>query len=132
MKIQCVQSYLLSIIYQSICLISRWSNHDVNEILEHGSSKKTTLTEYFVGNSKYPAARDITYQEFLQHFTLNKTAKKWTSRKWSFAIGRIYFASPSAGEQFYLHTLLTVVKGAQSFEELHTVGGHLHVTFKTA
>ena len=105
---------------------------DVNEILEHGSSKKTTLTEFFVANSKYPAARNITYQEFPQSFTWNKTAKKWTPRKQGFAIGRMYFASPSAGEQFYLCTLLTVVKGAQSFEELRTVDGHLHVTFKAA
>jgi len=44
----------------------------------------------------------------------------------------MYFASPSAGERFYLRTLLTVVKGATSFEDLRTVNGILCPTFKDA
>jgi hypothetical protein len=44
----------------------------------------------------------------------------------------MYFATPSAGEKFYLCTLLTVVKGPTSFENLCTVDGHLHPTFKAA
>src|ERR1700691_2044709 len=44
----------------------------------------------------------------------------------------MYFASPSSGERFYLRTLLTVVKGATSFEDLHTVDGVLWPTFKHA
>ena len=30
----------------------------------------------------------------------------------------MFFISPTAGETFYLHTLLTVVKGAKSFDDL--------------
>jgi hypothetical protein len=44
----------------------------------------------------------------------------------------MYFAAPSAGERFYLRTLLTVVKGSTSFEDLRTVDGQLHHTFKAA
>jgi hypothetical protein len=50
----------------------------------------------------------------------------------SFAIGRMYFASPSSGEHFYLRTLLTIVKGATSFEDLCTIDGILCPIFKDA
>src|SRR6202050_3360675 len=62
----------------------------------------------------------------------DKKKKKWTLRQQGFAIGRMYFASPSSGEHFYLRTLLTIVKGATSFEDLHTVDGVLCPTFKEA
>ena len=35
----------------------------------------------------------------------------------------MYFIKPTAGEQYYLRTLLTVVKGAKSFEDLHRIPG---------
>lgn len=38
----------------------------------------------------------------------------------------MYFIKPTAGEQFYLRTLLTVVRGATSFEDLRRVPGHNH------
>ena len=48
------------------------------------------------------------------------------------AVGRLYFASPAQGERFYLRMLLTVIKGAMSFPDLHTVNGTVHDTFKKA
>jgi hypothetical protein len=44
----------------------------------------------------------------------------------------MYFAAPASGERFYLCTLLTVVHGPISFEDLHTVNGVLFPTFKDA
>jgi hypothetical protein len=44
----------------------------------------------------------------------------------------MYFVSPSAGEHFYLRTLLTVAKGTTFFENLHTMDGVLCPTFKDA
>jgi hypothetical protein len=69
---------------------------------------------------------------FLRLGSINKSAKKWTPRQQGFAVGRMYFASPSSGERFYLRTLLTVAKGATSFEDLRTVDGVLCPTFKDA
>jgi len=43
----------------------------------------------------------------------------------------MYYAHPSAGEHFYLH-LLTVVKGATSYEALRTFQGVLYPTFREA
>lgn len=44
--------------------------------------------------------------------------KKLSIRQRDPAIGRMYFVPPTAGERFYLQTLLTVVKGAKSFDDL--------------
>jgi hypothetical protein len=52
----------------------------IDDILECGSSKKTCLTEFFVANAQHPEARELTYQEFPQKFTWNKSKKKWTPR----------------------------------------------------
>ena len=105
---------------------------DVDEILERGSSRKTPLTEYFAANQRHAEAAQITYQEFPQKFTWNKSSKTWSLRQRGFAIGRMYFAAPSSGERFYLRTLLTVVKGAKSFEDLRTVDGQIYPDFKSA
>jgi hypothetical protein len=48
------------------------------------------------------------------------------------AIGRMYFISPTAGKHFYLRTLLCVVKGPRSFEDLQTYCGHRYSTFRKA
>ena len=55
--------------------------------------------------------------------------KGWAVQKKGFTIGRMYFASPTSGERFYLQTLLTAVKGSTSFEDLHTVDSILYPTF---
>jgi hypothetical protein len=103
----------------------------LDEIVDRQSSQKTTLTAWFDANKNHPEARETTYQNFPQTWVYNKN-KKWTPRKQGFAIGRMYFASPSSGECFYLRMLLTVVKGATSFEDLCTFDDVLHPTFKEA
>ena len=62
----------------------------------------------------------------------HKDRHVWTVRQRGFQIGRMYYAHPSSGERFYLHLLLTVIKGATSFENLCTHQGVLHPTFKEA
>lgn len=63
-------------------------------------------------------------QDFPQRFVLkpdknNPHSKTWSLRqRQGFAIGRIYYAGPTAGERFHLRTLLMVVKGAKSFDDL--------------
>ena len=79
---------------------------------------RTMLTAYFKANKAYPNAKDYLYQDFPSHFSYNKSTKEWTPRRRGFAIGRMYFASPNSGERFYLRMLLTVVRGATSFQDL--------------
>jgi hypothetical protein len=47
-------------------------------------------------------------------------------------VGRIYSVSHHNGELFALRRLLSVVKGAVSFEDLATVDGHIHTSFRDA
>src|SRR5882757_3748698 len=79
--------------------------------------KDTTLTGYFKANSKYPEARDVLYQDFPAKFVWDDKKHAWKPRQRGFAIGRMYYAHPNAGERFYLRTLLSAVKGATSFED---------------
>jgi hypothetical protein len=44
----------------------------------------------------------------------------------------MYYAHPSAEEHFYLRLLLTVIKGATSFEDLRTFQGVLYPSFREA
>ena len=104
----------------------------LDEIVDRESSKKTTLTAWFEANKNHEHARQTTYQDFPRTWVYNKETRKWSRRKKGFAIGRMYFASPNSGECFYLRTLLTIVKGATSFEDLRTLDGVLLPTFKEA
>jgi hypothetical protein len=42
----------------------------------------------------------------------------------------MYYTHPSSGEHFFLCLLLTAVKGATSFEHLHTVDDVVYGSFK--
>ena len=95
---------------------------NIDTILDRASHERTMLTAYFEANANNgrlgEKARKYTYQEFPQHFTWKPVEKKWSIRQSNPAIGRMYFVPPTAGERFYLRTLLTVVKGAKSFDDL--------------
>ena len=73
----------------------------VAQVLEH--QKDTVLTAFFKANQLYPdLARGLLYQEFPQKFTWKSKTKEWTPQKKDFAIGRMYYVPPSAGDKFYL------------------------------
>ena len=105
-------------------------------VIARARNEQTTLTAFFQANSNEgplgALARQATYQDFPQFFVWNKGQKSWTIRKEGWALGRMYFVSPLAGERFYLRTLLTTTKGAQSFEDLRTVEGVRYDTFREA
>jgi hypothetical protein len=83
-------------------------------------------------------AQSLTYQDFPYHFVLksdehNPQSKVWHRRqRQTPAIGRMLYVGPTAGERFYLRTLLMIVTGPQSFDDLKTVNGHLCETFHEA
>lgn len=105
----------------------------VDDIKARAENQTSTLIEFFNFCQAHPEARQFTYQEFPKHFTWNKVTHKWSPRSLqSKAIGRMYFASPNSGERFYLRLLLTITKGPTSFEDLRTVNGQIHQTFKDA
>ncbi|XP_026459713.1 uncharacterized protein LOC113360419 [Papaver somniferum] len=114
---------------QRIVYESEASTEGVTQTAENYKSK---LMEYFEYYDENPDAPAYTYQEFPHHMVWKADKSRWEVRKQQFAISRMYFVSPSAGELFYLRLLLTVVAGARSFEHLRTVNGVLHPTYKKA
>ena len=103
-----------------------------DDVLERGANKETQLTAWFKINQSNPDARNTTYQNFPQTWVYVSKRKVWKPRQQGQAIGCMYFASPSSGEQFYLQLLLTVVTGATSFANLRTVNNIPYNTFKEA
>ena len=110
-----------------------WDEHvapNLQQVAAQAAEKDTTLTAYFKANEQFPEARNCLYQDFLMHFVwINKGNRWWKIWEQQGAIGRMFYAHPASSEQFYLRTLLTAVKGATSFEDLHTVNGVTYATF---
>lgn len=97
---------------------------DTEIVLNQGRQTETALTAFFASNKDdspiKEEARQHTYQDFPQYFTLhkNKEHKWWQKRIQQPALGRMVYVTPTAGERFYLRILLTVARGPQSFEDL--------------
>ncbi|KAG5536766.1 hypothetical protein RHGRI_024260 [Rhododendron griersonianum] len=108
------------------------TEESMHDIVARAEQESTTLTGFFAYCQANVDARAFTYQEFSQHFVWIKSGKRWKPRVRGFAIGRMYFVSPNAGEIFYLRLLLSVVRGPESYECLRTVNNILHDTFKSA
>src|SRR5216684_6834626 len=107
---------------------------DLRNALQHHENRETTLTGWFKANALHQdgTINNTLYQDFPNKMVWNKDRLVWTLRHRDFQIGRMYYAHPSSGERFYLRLLLTVVKGATSFEDLRTFQGVLHPTFREA
>jgi hypothetical protein len=108
-------------------------DEDPQSVLERAANERTTLTAFFAANMDAGTlgieARKYTYPEFPQHFTWKAQTKSWETRKRGFALSRMYYVGLTAGERFYLRTLLTVVKGPKSFQDLRTFRGTTYPTF---
>ncbi len=98
------------------------------------SADHTTLLDWFSLNARDPVAREMLYQEIPTEYAWSR-AGGWRrrgpagSRK---VLGRLHSATPEEGERFNLYLLLLHVRGATSFEDLRTVGGKTHDTFRGA
>ncbi|XP_040248155.1 uncharacterized protein [Aegilops tauschii subsp. strangulata] len=56
---------------------------------------------------------------------------KWSKRKKGRSVGRIYCAHPATGEKYYMRMLLNVKKGCTCFEDIRTVNGVVHTSYKS-
>jgi hypothetical protein len=106
---------------------------DILEIVSQEFLHRTMLTEWFVANQKYPKARDLCCCDFPTKWRWNEQGRTWGKiLRGVGKIGRVYFVHPSCHEQYYLRMLLLIVKGAQSYEYLHTYNNITPPTFKEA
>lgn len=108
---------------------------------------RTTLTAWLRFNADHTRdpnhwCHTTLYHNMPQHAVWDLRAKAWRQRVRPVAgaalpVGRVYYASPSAGERFFLRLLLAHVPGATSYEHLRTTGRStpaetLHPTYKDA
>lgn len=101
-------------------------------VIERPSIRKTKFLAWMDANRIYPEARSLSYPEFPGKFVWHSEGRVWSPRKRGFALGRLYHVSPGAGERYYMRTLLNFVKGPVCFEDIRTINGVLHPTFKEA
>ena len=97
----------------------------------------TQMLAWFDLNRHDSHARQFLYHDIPQHYRWEKTQKLWIRRSPNRVqkfptVSRLYSASPSSGERYFLRCMLTVVNGAQSFEALRTVDGMCYPTFQEA
>jgi hypothetical protein len=75
--------------------------------------------------------RNVLYMDFCDPCRWDDSARKWVKRiRRSDQIGRMYFVNPREGERYYLRLLLCHVPGATTYNDLKTLDGELHPTFK--
>ncbi|CAH9078837.1 unnamed protein product [Cuscuta epithymum] len=104
----------------------------IESVLSNTTLHSTKFIAWMRANQLYEEARELTYIDFPSKFTWNKKKREWSPRKKGFAVGRVFFVRPGAGEKYYLRVLLNVVKGPRNFEELRTVDGKIYDTFRDA
>ncbi|KAJ9561616.1 hypothetical protein OSB04_006776, partial [Centaurea solstitialis] len=102
------------------------------DIVARERGKRTMLTAFFDKNKEDESARRHLYKDFPKHYTWNASSRRWNPRIQGSMVGRLVYANPSEGERYYLRLLLSHISGPTSFEDLYTVNGILHPTFRKA
>lgn len=105
---------------------------DLRKIVRKERIGVTKFTQWMETNKINDEARDFTYAEFPSKWVWKNKLKQWNKRKKGKMIGRIYYAHPASGDKYYLRMLLNTVKGPRTFEEIRTVDGVVHPSFKSA
>ncbi|XP_076038877.1 uncharacterized protein LOC143024048 [Oratosquilla oratoria] len=102
--------------------------------LQRKTAKDTQLTAFFKLCKENEFAATLYYHEIPNHFIYDKADSKWLERKTrtAAALGRIRAVTNKTVELFYLRVLLTHVKGPSSYEDLRTVDGVTHDTYREA
>lgn len=105
-------------------------HEDIQKLLDHRDLKDTKFTKWFDANKRNAEARELIYVEFPSKWVWNREIKVWTYRIQRPSIGRLTYAHPNSGERYFLRMLLNIVRGATSYEDIRTVNGIVHPSFK--
>ncbi|KAK9074699.1 hypothetical protein SSX86_003017 [Deinandra increscens subsp. villosa] len=105
---------------------------DIDDVLNKPSVSSSMFTSWMKCNEIYPQARELNYVQFPTKFVWKSNERCWKPRKQGISVGRIHAVSPALGEAYFLRILLNKVKGPTSFEDIKTVDGVQHPTFRDA
>ena len=103
---------------------------DPADLQEAAESTTSTLLQWFELNQRDTAARAHVYSAIPEHYVWQDNT--WFRRKKQRSLGRIFSVSSRNQELFALRRLLTVVRGATSWDDLRIVDGHLYPSFQEA
>ena len=93
----------------------------------------TMFIQWLINNMCDELGRDLTFIKYPTKFRWDASAKRWFCRKQNIdVVGHMVYAHPASGERFYMHMLLNIVTGPQSFDDIRTVDGVLYPTYKDA
>ncbi|XP_019183233.1 PREDICTED: uncharacterized protein LOC109178135 [Ipomoea nil] len=104
----------------------------IDHVLNRETVGQSTFNAWFVANQKFKEASLLTYIEMPTKFVWKKDIREWHPRKKGFSIGRIFYVPPASGEMYYLRSLLNIVRGPKSFQDIRTVNGVEYLTFRDA
>lgn len=93
---------------------------------------RTKFSAWMECNREFPDARNLLYTEFPTKWVWDVKTKMWRRRVKGTSTGTIAAIPPYAGELYYLSILLHVVRGPVCFEDIRTVYGIVHPTFRSA
>ncbi|XP_052626798.1 uncharacterized protein LOC128133416 [Lactuca sativa] len=105
---------------------------DIDDVLDKPSVAASKFTTWMKCNAIDSEARKLTYVEFPTKFVWILNGRFWKRRKVGKAIGRIHSVSPKLGEAYFLRILLNKAKGPTSFDDIRTVNGQTHSSFRDA
>jgi hypothetical protein len=105
---------------------------DESDLLEQLTTTTSTLMGWFSLNADDVNARQYLYHDIPSHYTWKDSV--WHARiyKGVQSVGRVFGVSHFNAELFALRRLLSIVKGAVSFEDIATVDGVVYDTFRSA
>ncbi|XP_031108512.1 uncharacterized protein LOC116012986 [Ipomoea triloba] len=104
----------------------------LDEIVENQTVKQSQFTAWFEANKKYEDARSLTYAEFPSKFVWKQDLREWQPRKRGFSIGRLFYVPSGCGELYYLRCLLNLIRGPSSHDDIRTVAGVIHKSYRDA
>ncbi|XP_052111545.1 LOW QUALITY PROTEIN: uncharacterized protein LOC127742858 [Arachis duranensis] len=107
-------------------------HENLEDVVEKASVKESMFLGWFQANKDYAEARALTYVELPTKFVWKPHERVWLPRKSHSVIGRIFYVPPGSGESYYMRLLLNFVRGPTSYEDIRTIDGVLHSTFKDA
>ena len=104
------------------------------EALRSAEDRHSQLQAWFQLNRIDSFARSLKYVDIPVHYVWNNSERTWRRRqkRGERIIVRMYDVQPSMGELFFLRLLLLHITGARSYEDLRTVCGTVHDTFREA
>lgn len=126
-------TYRLEFHLENMQRVTFHQDANLAEVINRAQASASMFTKLIKYCQQHPEeTADLLYPDAPRFLVCNKKTKKWKKREKGGSLGKLYFASPSQGERYYLRMLLYTVRSPKSFADLRTHQGTVYETFKEA